>query len=83
METITTEKDLIAALSVKGRYLELCGDFVYRVRESTNGEPTNKAVFFVAEDVGDNWSDAHDDDSPEYGPWCSTWHLPEFWTWGC
>jgi len=40
-----------------------------------------KADFIVNEALGDEWTDARDHTSPEAGPWCSTWCLPDFWPW--
>ena len=85
--TIETEADLIGALSKKGRFLEAEtddeGELYYVLRETTDGTYNNsKLVSYVEPELGDAWTDARDDDtSPEYGPWCSTWCLPDFWPW--
>lgn len=86
IETIETEADLIAALSEKGRFLETeCddeGELFYMVRATPDGTyDKSKLVSYVKPELGDAWTDVHDEKSPEYGPWCSTWVLPDFWPW--
>lgn len=84
-ETIETEADLIAALSQQGRYLEYTDSGWYVIRTSKDGtnhaSMTGPRDYLVSDELGDAWTDAHDENSPEYGPWCSTWCLPDFWPW--
>lgn len=86
IKTIETEADLIAALSEKGRFLMAETDddleLYYMLRETPDGTYDNsKLVSYVKPELGDEWTDAHDEKSTEYGPWCSTWVLPGFWPW--
>ena len=82
-KTIETEAELIAALSEKGRYLEYTGRYLIRTSKdgTSHASVEGKADFIVTDELGDAWTDARDHTSPEYGPWCSTWVLPDFWPW--
>ena len=86
IKTIETEADLIAALSEKGRFLMAETDddleLYYMLRETPDGTyDKSKLVSYVEPELGDAWTDARDHTSPEAGPWCSTWCLPDFWPW--
>lgn len=72
-DEIETEADLIAALSEKGRYLAYTGRYIIRTSKdgTSHASVEGKADFIVNDELGDAWTDAHDDTSPEAGPWCS------------
>ena len=86
IKAIETEAELIAALSQKGRFLMAETDddleLYYMLRETPDGTyDKSKLVSYVEPELGDAWTDARDHTSPEAGPWCSTWCLPDFWPW--
>ena len=84
---IETEADLIAALSEKGRVLvaeaDDEGELYYMLRETPDGTYDNsKLVSYVEPEIAEKWSNPHYEQlTDHYGPWCSTWHLPDFWPW--
>lgn len=84
---IKTEAELVAALSARKRYLE------YGIEDDENGddfgmgytvmEERSEALLIACVDtsVAEAWigsHDAEDQGSPYRGPYCSTWHIPEF-----
>mgnify|MGYP003376518055 CR=1 FL=1 len=81
IKAIETEADLIAALSEKGRFLEYTDGDDYVIRVSMDGSYNTSLRIPVDYDLGEKWTESHDETSPEYGPWCSTWVLPDFWPW--
>ena len=84
IKTIETEADLIAALSEKWRYLEYTGRYLIRTSKdgTSHASVEGKTDFIVNDKLGGAWTAARDDEkSPEWGPWCSTWCLPDFWPW--
>ncbi len=85
--TIETEAGLIEALSAKGRFLFQDDGYNnghnYVIYETPNGKfDRPKAIAIVDDDVAAKWTAPHyEQQTDHYGPWCSTWHIPEFWPW--
>lgn len=78
---IKTEAELVAALSARKRYLEyeVEGADEYATYVVREARQYSLLVAYVDADVADRWIESHGDrqGTPFYGPYCSTWNIPE------
>lgn len=80
---IETEAELIAALSQKGRFMEFFAEDDkewYWIKESSDGKYSGNVLFYVNYEIARQWSEPRFL-TENYGPFCSTWCLPDFWPW--